>query len=182
MQEVFKDIKGYEGFYQISNLGRVKRLKRMVNVNIKNVNLRTCAERILKAVKKRDGYYQYHLCKKGVSKVKMSHQLVWDAFGTAKRNGRKLQVDHIDNNKQNNRINNLQLLTPRQNITKYHQQRKTSSKYTGVYWDKKSNKWRAYITHKKKRTYLGYFTDEYEAHLAYQKALENSGKYTEYTK
>jgi hypothetical protein len=64
-------------------------------------------------------------------------------------------------------------LTNRQNTAKGYLRKKTSSKYTGVSWCKGNNKWRATIYIGNKIKHLGYFTDEYEAHLAYQRALND---------
>ena len=102
------------------------------------------------------------------------HTLVWDAFGDKKRNGRKLQVDHIDNNKLNNRIDNLQLLTNRENVSKgvLHNGKKTS-KYLGVSLNTKRKKWLAQIKINGNTKFLGYFDNEYKAHLRYQKAIQS---------
>jgi len=159
-QEIFKDIKGFEGFYQISNFGRVKSLSRKFSPT----------ERILKVGINSQGYYSTNFSKDGKLKSYAPHHLVWDAFGNKKRNGMKLQVDHIDNNRLNNRIDNLQLLSNRENCTKYNLQNdKSTSKYVGVCWNGK--KWQAGININGKTKYLRSFTNEYDAHLAYQKAL-----------
>ena len=99
------------------------------------------------------------------------HKFVWDTFGDRPRNGRVLQIDHIDNCKTNNRIDNLQLLSQRANVSKGFRSKKTSSQYTGVCLDKRAGKWRAGIMINGKIIHLGYFTDEREASEAYQVAL-----------
>jgi hypothetical protein len=63
----------------------------------------------------------------------------------------------------------LQLITNRENSSK--DKKNGTSQYTGVSWNKSRNKWRVYININNKNKYLGLFTDEYEAHLVYQKAL-----------
>ena len=158
MKEQWKAINGYEGIYEISNLGRVKSLKR------KDAT-------ILKLCTNMNGYKTVHLWNRGGGKTKDIHTLVWDAFGNGKRNSRKLQVDHKDENKFNNNIGNLQLLTNRENSVKYRKTQNTSSKYIGVCWYKITNRWKASIRISGIAKHLGYFHDEYEAHLAYQKAL-----------
>jgi hypothetical protein len=95
--------------------------------------------------------------------------LVAMAFLNHKPCGHKLVVDHIDNNPLNDRLYNLQVITHRQNCSK---DKKGTSKYTGVTWEKRINKWKAHIRINSKLKYLGYFTDELKAANAYKKALE----------
>lgn len=111
-KEIWKDVVGYEGLYQISNLGRVKSL---------NYN-KTGKEKILKAGKDKDGYLIVGLSYKGELKSHRVHRLVAIAFvdGWFK----DAQVDHIDTNKQNNIYTNLRWVTPKENsnneLTKEH--------------------------------------------------------------
>ena len=90
------------------------------------------------------------------------------AFLGHKLNGMKYIVDHIDNDKLNNNVDNLQVVSNRINSSK---DRKGSSKYTGVCWDKATNKWitKIYINGKNKT--LGRFDCEIKASLTYQKEL-----------
>ena len=154
--EVFKDVKGYEGSYQVSNLGRVKSLK-------------FDKEKILKAGVNANGYLQVNLFKDGKCKARKVHQLVAVAFLGHKPCGMKLVVNHIDIDKLNNNVSNLEIVTARENGNKKHL--KSSSKYTGVCWDKRDKKWMAYIRINGKLKNLGYFTDELEASNAYQLKL-----------
>lgn len=158
--EEWKPIKDFEGLYEISNYGRVKSvIKRYGNMDI-----------VLKLSKLVTGYYFATLYKdKKPKSIKIS-LLVWDHFGDKPRNGRTLQVDHKDNIKTHDWIWNLQLLSQRDNISKGFKCKKTSSKYTGV--DKNHNKWRASIGINGRKRHLGLFENEYDAHLAYQKALK----------
>jgi len=71
----------------------------------------------------------------------------------------------------NNRLDNLQLITHRENISKDRFRHNYSSKYVGVYWDKSRNKWMARIGINKKMKFLGRFTSELEANSAYKTAL-----------
>jgi len=155
----WKDIKGYEGFYQISNHGRVKSV--LYNKNGKN-------NFILSPSK--GNYLSVTLCKNSKKTYPTIHTLVWDHFGDSQRDGRKLQVDHKDCNKYNNHISNLQLLTQRPNVSKRNDI--TTSKYTGVSWYKPTSKWVAQIRENYQGKHLGYFDDEEDARDAYLEALE----------
>lgn len=96
--EIWKDIIGYEGYYQISNLGNVKSLNRIV----KNKNgYRNTGERLLKIYLPKDSqHYPFViLCKNGKTENKLIHRLVATAFVTNDDPIHKTQVNHIDENK-----------------------------------------------------------------------------------
>jgi len=165
--EVWKDIKGYEGLYQVSNLGRVKSLKRKVK---RGKFLYSVKEKILKQAPNTHGYFTVSLWKGNKGKTKSIHVLVAVAFLKHKPNGYFLVVDHIDENRQNNKLENLRLTTNRFNCTR--NQEGFSSKYVGVHWHKYYNKWQSIIKINGKNKYLGRYDNEYDAHLAYQNALK----------
>ena len=104
MNEEWRDIEGYEGLYQVSNLGRVKSL------NYK----RTKQEAILKYGYDKDGYKQVFLCKNGKSKVFKVHKLVAMAFILNANN--YPQINHKDEDKNNNCVSNLEWCTNEHNI------------------------------------------------------------------
>lgn len=161
--EIFKDIPSYEGMYQVSNLGRVKSLK---------LN----GEKILKPVIGRNGYLQVKLCNKEKQKNVKIHQLAAMAFLNHTPCGHKIVVDHKNNDKQDNRLSNLQLISQRENASK---DKKGSSKFTGVYWKKEDNKWSSQIIINGKKKYLGLFNSEVEASEYYQAALKSIEEGTE---
>lgn len=103
MEEIWKDVKGFEGFYQISSLGRVKSLPRNGTIN---------SERILKPNNVR-GYLQVVLNKKGDKSYKKVHRLVAENFIENPLN--KREVNHIDGNKHNNNLSNLEWVTSSEN-------------------------------------------------------------------
>ena len=174
MKEIFKDIPSYKGLYQISNFGRVKSLKRYAN--IKN-GKRIVKEKVLKnTFNKSNNCYQINLSIDNEAKVYKIHQLVAMAFLNHKPNGLKLIVDHIDHNPLNNNLDNLQLITHRENLSKDKFRYETSSKYVGVDWKKSHKKWRASININGKNKHLGFFNNEYDAHLAYRKELKTTRK------
>ena len=161
--EIFKDIKGYEGHYQVSDIGRVKSLERYDQMN------RFIKERILKSNLSSNGYFTVNLCK-GKPQTYLIHQLVAMAFLGHSPNGYNgLIVDHIDFNRTNNHLSNLKLISMRKNTDQKHL--KSSSKYIGVSWCNTYKKWYACIRINKKTKNLGYFTDELKASESYKSAL-----------
>lgn len=112
--EVWKDIKGYEGLYQVSNLGRVKSFDVYIKVGIKNAETALHKGRILKPMKNRQGYMRVELCKGGERKAIFVHRLVASVFIENPEN--KVCVNHIDGDKQNNCVENLEWCTYSENM------------------------------------------------------------------
>lgn len=102
-REQWRDVAGYEGMYQVSDLGRVRSLK-------------FGKVRVLRARKHTDGYLQVALCKGGKQKNYMIHRLVAQAFITNSDTSKTL-INHIDECKQNNRVDNLEYCTAQYNVT-----------------------------------------------------------------
>lgn len=102
--EVWKDIQGYEGLYQISNFGNVKSLERYKKNNGGSKTL--IAETILKQSKNNRGYCRIYLCKDSNKKAFSVHRLVADAFVPNPNN--LTEVNHKDENKENNCFDNLE--------------------------------------------------------------------------
>lgn len=104
MIEKFKPVQGYAGIYEISNMGRVKSLSRVVER--KDGNTRVTEDRIILPFLTKCGYHQIVLCKDGVRKKHYIHRLVANAFI---ENPNKLPIiNHKDENKLNNRVDNLE--------------------------------------------------------------------------
>ena len=111
--ERWKDIKDFEGFYKISDYGRVKSLKRIINHNgsySKHIRIK---ELIRKIRINKQGYWYLNLAKNGVYKTKKIHRLVAEHFIDNPHN--YPFINHIDGNKLNNNINNLEWCTPSYN-------------------------------------------------------------------
>lgn len=112
MQEVWKDIKGYEGLYQVSNLGRVKRLNYWNGFEYKN------GEKILKPTNQKNtpGYYRskVKLCNGKDKRDFKVHRLVATAFIPNPNN--YPIINHIDGNPLNNRVDNLEWCTQKHNM------------------------------------------------------------------
>lgn len=111
MEEIWKDIAGYEGKYMVSNLGRVKSVERM---KWNGSGYYKTPERILKARQNQDSYLYVRLCKDGKVKACTIHRLVAQAFLDNPDN--LPQVNHIDENKENNHADNLEWVTCRENM------------------------------------------------------------------
>ena len=162
MKEIWKDIKDYEGIYQVSNLGRVKSLNRVTSIG------RKLSGRELKQTKTRGGYFKVFLSKKSKVKQFDVHRLVALTFIPKELHNEV--VDHINGVKTNNKLDNLQFITQRYNTSK--DKKGGTSEYVGVTMSKASKKWKTTIKINGKNVHLGYFDDEYEAHLAYQNKLK----------
>jgi len=157
--EVFRKLSDYKPTedltrYSVSNLGNVRNDKTGL---------------ILKASINSRGYNKLWLYREGETKSKTIHQLVAIAFLNHIPNGMKLVINHKNFNRTDNRVDNLEIVTMRENTNRKHL--KSSSIYTGVSLHKPNKKWRAQIKLNGKKKHLGYFTNELEASEAYQREL-----------
>lgn len=170
-KEIWKDILNFEGEYQISNLGRVKSLPRFKKRK---------EEKILKISKGKRGYYSIVLWKNQKSKTFTIHRLIACHFIPNPEN--KREVNHIDANKLNNNLSNLEWVTPKensihaiksQNVMKYKGKRGVTKR---VY--KNNIFWISEISHKNSTLYLGISKDKEVAYnLYYNKYKELYGFY-----
>jgi hypothetical protein len=167
-KEEFRDIPNYEGFYQVSNWGRVKSLAR---TSLRGHQLK---EKILSKATGANGYHVVSLHKKNKQKTAYIHKLVSISFLNHLPSNYEIVIDHIDNNPLNNNLINLQLTTCRHNVSK--DLKRQSSKYIGVRWSE-DNRWVSSIYIINKKIHLGCFKNELEASNMYQKALDNLDKY-----
>ena len=159
--EIFKDIPDYDGLYKISNKGRV-------------LSLWDEKPKILKQSINANGYKVLNLCYH-VQKMHYIHHLVAYVFLGYKTNkNNKFVVDHIDNNKSNNDISNLQIISIRENCSK--DKVGITSTFTGV--SKVNNRYYVAIKINGKSKYIGSFKNEIEAHKHYEKAVHaiNNGE------
>lgn len=111
MEEIWKDIEGWEGFYQVSNFGRVKSLERFVNGPKGLIKLK---EKILSPKIDKNGYLLVGFHKEGIQKYMRIHRLVAMAFIPNPNNFP--QINHIDENKRNNYVSNLEWCTHKYNL------------------------------------------------------------------
>jgi hypothetical protein len=104
--ETWKDIKSYEGFYQASNLGRIKSVR---------------SEKIMSVKKHSRDYPQINFHVNGVRKLLYVHRIIAETF---LENSEKLKtVDHIDENKKNNSAINLKWCSQNENMIIFHSRR-----------------------------------------------------------
>ena len=106
--EIWRPIKDYEGLYEISNTGKVKSLKKT------RLNNTSIEEHIMKPSINHNGYLRVELSNNGKRKSYLIHRLVANAY--IPNSNIKLQINHIDGNKQNNNLNNLEWCTPQDNV------------------------------------------------------------------
>jgi hypothetical protein len=106
-----------------------------------------------------------------MQKQKPIHQMVAESFLGHVPNGLKSVVNHKNFIKNDNRLDNLEIVTVRENSNRKHIPH--SSKYTGVGWHKRDKIWQSRIIINGAKKHLGYFHDELEASKAYEQALKN---------
>ena len=111
--EIWKDVKGYEGIYQVSNTGLVRSIDR---VNSRGAKIKG---RVLAQAEGKGGYKVVCLSKEGKAKEGKVHRLVAQAF--IENLGDLPQVNHIDGDKENNEVENLEWVTAKRNIEHAHE-------------------------------------------------------------
>lgn len=151
--EIWKDIEGFEGTYQVSNLGQVRSLPRAVKAGFGS--FRFDNGRILQLIVNRAGYLYVNLGRK----KQYVHQLVAKAF---LRWVDGCSVDHIDGCKSNNKADNLEIVTILENNLRMWRRIKGKR---GV--DFHRGKWRAAIRCNNTYITVGRFSDKEEAYQAY---------------
>jgi len=156
---MIKYILGYDKLYMITSTG---------NVISKQFNYR-----ILKNSKNILGHLKVNLYYNKKSKLHSVGRLVAAAFiGECPPNH---MVNHIDGNKENNNVSNLEYVTNRENVGRGWKMKSLTSKYTGVSFDKRTKKWKASIQEKGKNKTIGRFSNEIDAFKAYAYHKKTAG-------
>lgn len=158
--EEYRDIKGYEGIYQVSNFGNVRRVYKKKK-----------GFGIMKPINHSGGYSRLKLRNKGNDKDVYIHRLVAEAF----LENPKEHVNHKDGNKKNNSVENLEWCNVHENVSHSMKNRNSVSKYAGVQFDKSRGKYYTRLMIKGVRVWLGTFNCETKAHLAYLNGLKSYG-------
>lgn len=168
--EAWKDIPDFEGYYQVSNFGNVKSLSRIILG--KNNTPTLLKEKLLKFSISTKGYYQVILNKNSNRKIFKVHSLVAICFLNHTPDGtHKVVVDHINEIKTDNRVENLRLIGHRENVSRSIKD--STSTYVGVSWSKNAKKWISQITIEGKTKYLGLFDNEKDANKKYLETLKD---------
>lgn len=173
-QEEWRDVPNYEGYYQASNLGRIRSIKRTI---LTKKGFRKIKGFIINPyVNKKNRYYSFSVSVCNVKKTINVHSFVYYAFNRlASVKKGYFVIDHIDNNPLNNKIENLQLVTNRINGSK--DRINGTSKYVGVYWRKDRSIWQSQISINKKVIKILTHKNEELCLKAYQEALLNIDLY-----
>jgi hypothetical protein len=149
MTEVWKTIPGYEGLYEVSSLGRIKSLKR-----------NGTPERIRVGKEDINGYPQLSLTINRKLKTFRIHKLVQLGFDLGEG-----MVDHINRDRTDNRLENLRVVTARENALNSA----NNNELPGAYYFPRNTKkpWMSKITIEGEEVYLGYFETKEDASAAY---------------
>lgn len=156
MEEIWKDVVGYEEYYLVSSTGIVRSKGRWVyklkgKPYYKNPRLMSvCIS---------NGYKSVSLTKNNKTTLRSVHSIVAEAYLNHIVCKFSIVVDHIDSDKLNNNVSNLRLITSRHNSSLGHKNK--TSKYTNICWHKINKKWMVSINKK----FLGYFNCELSAYI-----------------
>jgi hypothetical protein len=174
MNEIWKDIPGYNGLYQVSNLGNVRtyRIRGSKHGISDTPTLKT--QRLLDSGNN-CCYYAVDLFNgdRNTKKTFRTHVLVAMGFKEYEPNGFEFVVDHIDNNKLNNHVDNIQIVPQRVNTTK-------DKKNKGVHQCNKTKKWTVIMRLKQfnnNKLYFGSYDTIHEAIIVRNRVIENIDKY-----
>ena len=167
--EIWKDIIGYEEKYKVSNLVRILSVNKYVKLGNTITKLN---DKILKQYLGKRGYYTVNLYTNSKIKVHTIHRLIAIHFIENKDN--KPHINHINGIKTDNSILNLEWISNRENSLHKHTNAITLSNYTGVYYEKKYNKYSVSIKINGKSKRLGSFVNENDAAMCYKNFVQSN--------
>lgn len=147
----FKDVQGYENFYEVTSTGLVRNKK---------------TGQFLKQSLSTKGYTQVSLYVNQRVITKAIHRLMMISFNPIE-NQKNYQVNHINGIRTDVRLENLEWVSNRENAShSVVRHKKRTSNYPGVCFSSKHGRYMAQVYHNKKNVYLGLFIDEHEAYQA----------------
>lgn len=166
--EEWKSVPNYEDSYEASNLGKVRSLDRVVFFERNGCEVKRFLkgkEMKVRQPTKTLSYCSVSFVKNSKQKTRTLHRLIAELFLDSW--DESLEVDHIDGDIFNNKADNFRMASSQQQ--KFNSKKRTgvSSQFKGVGWDKRKQKWRARIVIESKEKFIGYYTDEVEAAIAY---------------
>lgn len=168
--DVWIPVFGFVGRYEISTNGKIKRLKRVVpHARSKFISI---PEIILSPKLHKSGYLYVNLTKDGVSFTKQVHRVLMESIRNESIDG--FEVNHIDCNKENNSVDNLEIVNRRENLS-HRYKNATSSVFTGVHFHKRSGLFVARIFLNGKKLHIGCSKSELEAGCLYDAAISFFG-------
>lgn len=171
--EIWRDAVIYDD-YMVSSLGRIQSKERIIKYKDGREYLKTKEYKTISLAK--NGYYHTMLRYNGKNIYMPIHKLVAMSFLNHIPSKYKIVVDHKDNNKLNNKVENLCLISQRKNTSKDIKNK--TSLYTGVRRRKNRNyTWEVCIYINPKRIFLGGYNCELQASKVYNSALSNIDKY-----
>lgn len=162
VNEQWKPVVGYKKLYEVSNMGNVRSVDRCIersNGIPQNFKGKPLTHHI-----NRKGYPTISLSKNGKAKTHRVHTLMAKAFLDYKLK-KGICVDHINNVRNDNRLENLQVISHRENCSK------DKPGLVGCYYDKANKRWKASIKIEGVSRHIGHYKSEEEAHNAYMKVL-----------
>lgn len=131
------------------------------------------------------GVVRGSMCKRGYRRIKVNgklvqeHRIVWEVSNGPIPDG--MQIDHINGNRSDNRLQNLRLATNAQNQYNARVRCNSNSRIKGVFWNKQKSKWASQIRAGSAREFLGYFDTKGLAAVAYAKAaIRLHGKFARF--
>jgi cyclophilin family peptidyl-prolyl cis-trans isomerase len=163
VKEIWKNIIGYEGLYEVSSLGRIKSLAKTRRSGANYNTIRKYPEKILSIKLNGNGYEQTTIFKDGFSKMVSIHRVVAEAFLIT--DDLTKDVNHKNGNKRCNYVENLEWVSKRENECHKQKTKQNSSKYVGVSFVSKTKKWRSQIFFNKRKQHLGFYDSEEQAYL-----------------